>query len=166
MRRLRSKLSEYYLHEGKSDEVVIWLEKGSYTPALSKRMTDVPAAQERPVQPEREVAVSAPEEQKLTGSRPAESRPLRRFVWIGGVSLILLSAVAVCIYFLRPAKSPLMLRVFPLAGNAGLETSPAFSPDGKQVAYSWDENRKNFDIYVKSIDGGILRRLTDNAAHD
>jgi Tol biopolymer transport system component len=58
------------------------------------------------------------------------------------------------------------LRVFPLAGNAGLETSPAISPDGKQVAYSWDGNRKNFDIYVKSIEGGTPHRLTDNAAHD
>ncbi len=44
--------------------------------------------------------------------------------------------------------------------------SPAFSPDGKQAAYSWDGNRRNFDIYGKSVEGGPPRRLTDNAAHD
>jgi Tol biopolymer transport system component len=44
--------------------------------------------------------------------------------------------------------------------------SPAFSPDSKQVAYSWDGNRRNFDIYVKSLEGGPSHRLTDNAAHD
>lgn len=54
----------------------------------------------------------------------------------------------------------------PLSGNAGLETDPAFSPDGKQVAYSWDGNRRNFDIYVKPIDGGSPHRLTDNASHN
>lgn len=42
MRRLRSKLSEYYLHEGKSDEVRIWLEKGSYAPlSQSARQTSL-----------------------------------------------------------------------------------------------------------------------------
>ena len=57
-------------------------------------------------------------------------------------------------------------RVFPLTGNAGVEMSPAFSPDGKEVAYSWDGNRRNFDIYVKKVAGGAPSRLTDNPDHD
>ena len=45
MRRLRSELSEYCLHEGKSDGLVIWLEKGSYVPTTSIR-GQVPAPPE------------------------------------------------------------------------------------------------------------------------
>jgi Tol biopolymer transport system component len=63
-------------------------------------------------------------------------------------------------------RSPRELRIFPLAGNAGLETSPSFSPDSKQVAYSWDGNRGNFDIYLKAIGEGSPHRLTDNPGHD
>jgi len=44
--------------------------------------------------------------------------------------------------------------------------SPSFSPDNKQVAYAWDGNRRNFDIYIKPLAGAAPRRLTDNAAHD
>lgn len=160
MRRLRSKLSEYYLHDGKSDEVLIWLEKGSYVPALSRQ---APAGSTRPATPETETAIEPSGESAVLP--PVQSRRNPRQVWIVGAFTILLIAVALGIYFGRSnASQP--LRVFPLAGNAGLESSPAFSPDGKQVAYSWDGNRNNFDIYVKSIDGGIPRRLTDNAAHD
>ncbi len=169
MRRLRSKLSEYYLHAGKSDALVIWLDKGSYVPTLSKRAVDVPAPSfpaAQSAQLDSEAGVKAPGEPKLPDLAPPARHRGPRNAWIAAASAIVLIAVVLGIYFVRLAKSPQTFRVFPLAGSAGLETSPAFSPDGKQVAYSWDGNRQNFDIYVKAIEGGLPHRLTDNAAHD
>src|ERR1700761_4791643 len=40
MRRTRSKLGEYYLNEGQSDDVLIWLDKGSYIPVFASRVQD------------------------------------------------------------------------------------------------------------------------------
>ena len=41
----------------------------------------------------------------------------------------------------------------------------AWSPDGKQIAFTIRHDRQN-DIYVIDVDGGKLRRLTDNAFND
>jgi Tol biopolymer transport system component len=55
----------------------------------------------------------------------------------------------------------------PLTTYRGYEREPALSPDGSQVAFSWDgENGDNFDIYVRLVDGGSVLRLTTDAAPD
>jgi Tol biopolymer transport system component/tRNA A-37 threonylcarbamoyl transferase component Bud32 len=55
----------------------------------------------------------------------------------------------------------------PLTTYLGVEYEPALSPDGKQVAFSWDgEHRDNFDIYVRLVEGGSALRLTTDAAPD
>ena len=41
----------------------------------------------------------------------------------------------------------------------------SWSPDGKQIAFTIRHDRQN-DIYVIDVDGGKLRRLTDNAFND
>jgi Tol biopolymer transport system component len=52
-----------------------------------------------------------------------------------------------------------------LTNYPGLQIQPAFSPDGKQVAFAWDgEKRENFDIYVKVVGAGAPLRLTSNPA--
>jgi Tol biopolymer transport system component len=49
----------------------------------------------------------------------------------------------------------------PLTSYPGFQTAPTFSPDGNQVAFCWDgEKRDNKDIYVKLIGGGPPLRLT------
>ena len=58
-----------------------------------------------------------------------------------------------------------LLRPMPLTTYSGTQSEPTFSPDGNQVAFSWDgENQDNFDIYVKSIGTGPLVRLTRDPA--
>ncbi|NUO83500.1 protein kinase [candidate division KSB1 bacterium] len=45
----------------------------------------------------------------------------------------------------------------------GQEYYPAFSPDGKSIAFSWNgPQQDNFDIYVKLVDVGTPIRLTTN----
>ena len=53
----------------------------------------------------------------------------------------------------------------PFTSFAGEEASPAFSPDGKQIAFTWNgEQANNPDIYVKLVDAGAPLRLTNNPA--
>ena len=55
----------------------------------------------------------------------------------------------------------------PLTTFSGLEREPALSPDGNQVAFSWNgQNRDNFDIYVRLVEGGAAVRLTTDPAED
>ena len=46
-----------------------------------------------------------------------------------------------------------------LTADVGPESSPAFSPDGKWIAFS-AQYEGNTDVYVVSSEGGVPRRLT------
>jgi Tol biopolymer transport system component len=54
----------------------------------------------------------------------------------------------------------------PLTTLPGLERSPSFSPDGNQIAFSWDGDTGNADIYVKLVGAGSPLRLTTSSAPD
>lgn len=54
-----------------------------------------------------------------------------------------------------------------LTSYSGEEVDPCFSPDGNQVAFSWNgETRENYDIYVELISDGTPLRLTTDPAAD
>jgi Tol biopolymer transport system component len=54
-----------------------------------------------------------------------------------------------------------------LAFGPGQEAEPTFSPDGVQVAFTWDgESQDNHDIYVKAIGAEQPLRLTADPARD
>jgi Tol biopolymer transport system component len=79
-----------------------------------------------------------------------------------GIAVLLIAAVA--IWWFRPASHPVTTTAS-LTNYPGLQIQPAFSPDGKQVAFAWDgEKRENFDIYVKAVGAGAPLRLTSNPA--
>ena len=52
-----------------------------------------------------------------------------------------------------------------LTSGVGVETSPSFSPDGSQIAFTgeYDGNR---DVYVVAASGGVPRRLTFHPAEE
>ena len=59
---------------------------------------------------------------------------------------------------------PQIVRLTTLAGT---EDWPAFSPDGQQVAFAWDgDKRDNVDIYVTLVGSTNVRRLTTDPADD
>lgn len=63
------------------------------------------------------------------------------------------------------ADGPIVVR--PLTTLRGAEATPAFSPDGNTVAFSWDGPKEdNRDIYVKMIDSGEPLRLTHHPDYD
>ena len=63
--------------------------------------------------------------------------------------------------------APAIVEGLPLTGAPGNETTPAFSPDGHQIAYAWDGGGPPGEqsIYVRLVDGGNPLRLT-SGAHD
>jgi Tol biopolymer transport system component len=57
--------------------------------------------------------------------------------------------------------------VVPLTFTPGWEWGPTFSPDGDQVAFGWEgEKRDNWDIYIKMIGSTETRRLTTDPGFD
>jgi Tol biopolymer transport system component/RIO-like serine/threonine protein kinase len=69
--------------------------------------------------------------------------------------------------YLQPgirAPAPPM-KVVPFTSFPGLETGPSFSPDGNQIAFSWNGDKEaNWDIYVKAINAETVLRLTTGTA--
>ena len=65
------------------------------------------------------------------------------------------------------SRSAPPLRVVRLTSYPGVEWYPALSPDGKQVAFSWNgEKQDNFDIYVNFLDSGEPLQLTTHPGLD
>ena len=64
--------------------------------------------------------------------------------------------------------APVVIDGEPLTASPGNETNPAFSPDGRQIAYAWDGggDRRERSIYVRLLDGGNPLRLTSGADDD
>jgi Tol biopolymer transport system component len=90
----------------------------------------------------------------------------RRLVYSAAVMVLVLAAAAVAWRWrIPPAPELGAPRVVPLTTFPGYEYTPAFSPDGKQVAFSWNgPNEDNFDIYVMLIGTAAPVRLTTDRA--
>jgi len=91
----------------------------------------------------------------------------RRVIWTTAL-VILVAAVAAGWMVLTRNKVPqLPMSVAPLTTYPGSELQPSFSPEGNQVAFSWNgEKQDNYDIYVKLIGAGTPLRLTSDPAPD
>jgi len=58
-------------------------------------------------------------------------------------------------------------RSVPFTSLPGMENQPAFSPDGKQVAFCWNGDKEdNIDVYIKLIGTDAMLRLTTHPAQD
>jgi eukaryotic-like serine/threonine-protein kinase len=101
-------------------------------------------------------------EQPVVGAKSQSRLPL-----VAAAVAVVIAGVAGW-YLLRSPSKPLPPpRAIPLTTYPGSERHPTFSPDGNQVAFSWNgEKQDNFDIYVKLVSGGMPLRLTTNPAAD
>jgi Tol biopolymer transport system component len=101
---------------------------------------------------------------KLAAELP--SRPRRR-VWAAGIAaLFLVAVVAAWLYLRKPAHNQ-EPKTTVFTSYTGMQFWGSFSPDGNQVAFTWQgEKQDNYDIYVKVIGTENPLRLTTHPAPD
>lgn len=100
---------------------------------------------------------------------PAKGRQTtrRRWTWAALAVAVALLAAAGWLVVARSGGNQAPFTVKPITSYLGAAESPTFSPDGSQVAFSWNgEQQDNRDIYVKLVDSGAPLRLTTNPARD
>ncbi len=91
-------------------------------------------------------------------------------LWL--LACALLGILALLFFKQSQAKSagsadPAATNIIPLSSYPGRESSPAFSPDGNQIAFVWDGGQEaNTDIYVRLVDGGNCVRVTNHPGDD
>ena len=116
------------------------------------------------------VALEELKEESESGHwEPLTATPVRgrmpRRSWI--VAVILLIGLAVAFYSRTPRSQEPAPSLVPLTSYSGDEQQPVFSPDGNQVAFSWNGGQKdNYDIWVKLIDSPTPLRLTRDPSQD
>jgi Tol biopolymer transport system component/serine/threonine protein kinase len=98
----------------------------------------------------------------LTAGAPARKR---RWQWAAAGGLIVL-ALAGAWLWQRPASAP-PETLAPVTSYPGSQLYPSFSPDGRQIVFSWNgEKGDNTDIYVKLVGETSALRLTTDPAAD
>ena len=99
---------------------------------------------------------------QLAAAAPPPNRGRTALIAASGVA-VAGALLAVWMLWLRPVALPAPVAV-PLTSFPGDESSPSLSPDGKQVAFKWNgEKRQNFDIYVMQVGSTTPLRVTDTA---
>jgi Tol biopolymer transport system component/DNA-binding winged helix-turn-helix (wHTH) protein len=177
--RLRKKLEAA---SGSSEKFIETLPKRGYRflPVVVKRENPIAAAalivEEKTLTHIRvEETVSSPQafaenalKSNLDDLLPGKVSKLQnpKLIWLAIVFGVFgLFAVAFAAYqnffAAREAKSVLARHVAPFSGLPGRESFPAFSLDGKQLAFSWDGGvNEHLDVYVKLVGAGEPVRLT------
>jgi Tol biopolymer transport system component len=94
--------------------------------------------------------------------------PRRKWLWLLAVGvavvLIALGAAVATRLASKPAGSP---RLVQLTTFPGEERRPAFSPDGRHLAFVWGGDAgDNLDVYVMSVAGGTPLRLTSDPSEE
>ena len=90
---------------------------------------------------------------------------------LGGLTVAVTLAIAGAAlhYVSRRSNSESSLppmRTLPFTSLPGQESAPTFSPDGNQVAFIWNDEQGNEDLYVKLVGAGTPLRLTTSPASE
>jgi serine/threonine protein kinase len=96
------------------------------------------------------------------------ARRRSRLIWIATSLITVLVASVVVAWSLRRSHAPApQPRSKLITSDQGYQSHPALSPDGKQVAYSWDGGEEGrLSIYVRLVDAGSPLRLTQESGVD
>jgi Tol biopolymer transport system component len=86
----------------------------------------------------------------------------RKGLWV--ITALLGAASLLLVFWALPVRRTDPIPV-PITSYPGNELDPAFSPDGLQIAFTWDGDRQdNYDIYVRPLGEDRPVRLTSDPA--
>ena len=128
-------------------------------PALRPAAREVEAAcsQERPAH-----VPAKPLEASPARTKPARTKPASWALGAAAFGLLLL-----CAWLMRDQLPFGQLKARPFTDYPGDEDLPAFSPDGRQVAFVWDgPGHDNRDIYVRAVGSTSVERITTSPLDD
>ncbi len=125
------------------------------------------------ITPQPRVSGVSPETGEIASTPPASAKAIEmaasRLNWLkAGVAILAAAAclwVAFSVYLkFRTHPDSAVLAAVPFTAYPGVQTCPAFSPDGSQIVFAWNgdpaSGSKGFDLYVKVIGSENLVRLT------
>jgi serine/threonine protein kinase len=116
------------------------------------------------------VALLELKEESESGRLPeAAIAPARKRAWSwASVTVLLLALLGTGLWLMKNRTTPLpQPSVVPVTTYPGMQIHPSFSPDGKQIAFSWDgEKGDKFSIYVKLLGETNALRLTTSPTGD
>lgn len=136
-RRLRAKLQIYYETAGQNDELRISIPKGRYFPEFEWTPA-APSLEEPPAEP-----------------MPVQGAPQRPRPWIAMASLLAVTLVTAFLWSRhRVQDARESFSILPFTSEIGREFSPAISPDGRTVAYVWNNEDSGPDIYLRAVENG------------
>jgi dipeptidyl aminopeptidase/acylaminoacyl peptidase len=101
--------------------------------------------------------------ERLPRAASRERRPARRVWWaIVAAYFITLGSVGWLVFGRRNLPEFANLKIQPLTSQAGWEGSPALSPDGESIAFTWTERLgAQRQIYLKRLNNSDPIKLTD-----
>ena len=98
------------------------------------------------------------------------NRKARSWRWPAAVLAVITLAAGIGWLYLtrgRPSISGAAPRMIPFTSSVGIKTTPAFSPDGKELAFAWQsEKDEGTRIYVKLVGAGTPLRLSAGPGDD
>jgi dipeptidyl aminopeptidase/acylaminoacyl peptidase len=148
--RLRKKLKEYYEGPGIQDPFRIVLPPGKY----EVEFVAIEAAQPREPEP---AAFPVAEPQPIRNRKP--------ILWKVALSVLALVAVITGLLKFGRSGEP-AVSILPFTSYPGVEDFPALSPDGRHVAFCWDEETQASRVYVQDVGQDTPQRLTQSSIRE
>jgi Tol biopolymer transport system component len=143
-RRLREKLESFY-NSGHGAEIVIQVPKGGYVAYFREAAPRDPVIQPFEASDVHVIAGTEPQRPRMTAS----------------VTVALCALVLIALGWIASRREFAPSRVQPLVNLPGSANDPAWAPDGKTIAFTWDGDRSQTpQVYILKKDESVPDRLT------
>lgn len=157
-RRLRAKLADYYQNSGRDAQIQIAIPTGGY----------VAVFEPRPQAPASKLVLlphAAPPAAVPPVAPAPRGRNLRYITW-AAATLVIGVAGALIVWRSGDTRTRSEFGLTTITSYPGAQYTPAISPDGRRVVFSWSEDKSGADLYMAGADGGSPERLTTAHAAD